>query len=143
MPMPARVTRRGALALAALAPLSRPARAAQSRFIQTTDGVRLHVQEAGQGTPIVIVPGWCMPGWLFEPQLRGLSSRFRVVVMDPRGQGQSDIPGWGYDQNRRGADIGDVLDALRIPRAVILGWSLGVLDTLGYVANRGDRGWPD
>lgn len=142
MPIPARATRRGLLALAAPAPFAAPARAAESRFFQTSDGVRLHYLEAGpraaNAPPLVIVPGWCMPAWLFEPQLRGLSSRFRVIVLDPRGQGRSDIPDHGYDHVRRGADIGDLLDALRLPRAVVLGWSLGVLDTLGYVATRGD-----
>jgi len=43
-----------------------PAHAADMQFT-TSDGVRLHVIEAGppQAQTIVFVPGWTMPAWIF------------------------------------------------------------------------------
>jgi non-heme chloroperoxidase len=55
-----------------------------------------------------------------------------------RGQGSSAIPAVGYNQDRRGADIGDLLQQLGPRPVVIIGWSLGVLDTLAYIHNMGD-----
>ena len=39
-----------------------------SRHFVTSDGVKLHYLEAGSGPPLVFVPGWTMPAWIWEPQ---------------------------------------------------------------------------
>jgi microsomal epoxide hydrolase len=109
------------------------------RYFDTSDGVRLHYTEAGHGRTLVFVPGWTMPGWIFRPQLDALSASYHVVLFDPRGQGSSDIPEQGYDQTRRGQDIAELLDQLGPDPVVLVGWSLGVLDTLAYVARSGDE----
>lgn len=110
----------------------------------TSDGVRLHTLEAGPDDGasgagvVVLVPGWTMPAWVWDRQLRALSAHHRVVALDPRGQGESDIPADGYDQDRRGQDIAELIATLG-PRPVLLvGWSLGVLDSLAYVHRSGD-----
>ena len=115
------------------------ARAADMQFI-TSDGVRLHFIEAGpKAAPtIVFVPGWTMPAWIFQPQIEAFSKRYHVVAVDPRGQGASDVPVSGYDYQRRGQDIGDLIAALRVPKVLLVGWSLGVLDSLAYVQQSGD-----
>jgi len=60
----------GALCLVALACCLSPDSAfgveAKSGFFTTSDGVKLHYLEAGQGPAIVFVPGWTMPGWIWE-----------------------------------------------------------------------------
>lgn len=137
------LTRRALLASAfagAAAVRSRPSAAAGvSRYFRTSDGVQLHYLDAGSGPTVVFVPGWCMPGWIFDRQLRYLSQRYRVVALDPRGQGASDVPSGGYEPQRRGSDIGDLLAQLPDERLVLAGWSLGVLDSLSYLAAAGDR----
>jgi microsomal epoxide hydrolase len=105
----------------------------------TSDGVRLHYIDAGQGPPVVFVPGWTMPGWIFQQQVEAFSHQYRVIAFDPRGQGESDVPAGGYDQDRRGRDIADLLAHVSAgQRAVLVGWSLGVLDSLAYVHLAGD-----
>lgn len=42
----------------------------ESNYFTTSDGVQLHYLEAGSGPPLVFVPGWTMPAWIWEPQLR-------------------------------------------------------------------------
>ncbi len=110
----------------------------ESRFFATSDGVRLHYLDAGQGPIIVFIPGWCMPAWIFAPQVAALSARYRVVVLDPRGQGKSAVPAGGYDPVRRGRDIGDLIGRLGAGRVVVAGWSLGVLDALSWLNQAGD-----
>ena len=90
--------RMAACIVAALALLLvRPAAAqsiVQSRYFVTSDGVRLHYLEAGPrlGHTIVFVPGWTMPAWIWQPQIRAFAQRYHVVAFDPRGQGDSDAP---------------------------------------------------
>lgn len=114
--------------------------AGQDRYFMTSDGVRLHVIDAGPAdAPVLLmVPGWTMPAAIFRPQIDSLSGAYRVVAMDPRGQGDSDVPRSGYDANRRGQDIAELIAAIGNRPVVLLGWSLGVLDSLAYVHTHGD-----
>ncbi len=112
-----------------------------SRTFITSDGARLHYLEAGPSLArtVILVPGWTMPGWIFEPQIAALSDRFHVIALDPRGQGMSEVTRFGYSWERRGADIGDLIAAAGGSEPVVLvGWSLGVLDALAYVHQAGD-----
>lgn len=117
-----------------------PANATSHSFI-TSDGTRLHYLEAGPASArtVVFVPGWCMPGWIFAPQINALQDRFHVLALDPRGQGDSDVPPFGYAWERRGRDVGELIAAAGGTDPVVLvGWSLGVLDSLAYVHQSGD-----
>ncbi len=104
----------------------------------TSDGVRLHYIEAGRGRTIVMVPGWTMPAWIFSEQIVELSRSWHVVALDPRSQGDSEIAPTGHEPFRRGRDIAELLDHLEERDALLLGWSLGVLDSLSYVHQFGD-----
>jgi non-heme chloroperoxidase len=111
-----------------------------SRFFTTSDGVRLHYLEAGPRAAhtIVFVPGWTMPAWIWRPQIIAFARTYHVVAFDPRGQGDSEVAPGGYDQDRRGRDIGELLARLGPTPALVVGWSLGVLDTLADVHIDGD-----
>ncbi len=117
----------------------------QNRFFTTRDGVRLHYIEAGSGDKtIVFVPGWTMPAWIFDRQIAYFSEHYHVIALDPRGQGQSQVALSGYDQDRRGADVGDLIAHVDENEAgsspLLVGWSLGVLDVLAYVHESGGGG---
>jgi non-heme chloroperoxidase len=128
------------LAMAAL--LATPA-AADARDLQytTSDGVRLHVIEAGDPNrkTIVFIPGWTMPAWIFQPQIDAFATRYHVLALDPRGQGDSEVAVSGYDYQRRGQDIAELIAANGGSPVVLVGWSLGVLDSLAYIAQHGDN----
>jgi microsomal epoxide hydrolase len=125
--------------LLALLLLPAAAQAADLAFT-TSDGVHLHIIEAGprDAQTIVFVPGWTMPAWIFKPQIDYFSQRYHVVALDPRGQGYSEVPAGGYNYLRRGQDIRDLLAALGNKPVLLVGWSLGVLDSLSYVNQFGD-----
>jgi microsomal epoxide hydrolase len=138
--------RRAALAtiLAAVGPAMGVARAApapQDRFFITSDGIRLHYIVAGppNAHTIVLVPGWTMPAWIWSRQIAYFSRSYRVIAFDPRGQGDSQVAATGYDQNRRGQDIAELITALGGRPVLLVGWSLGVLDALAYVHSHGDQ----
>ena len=111
----------------------------------TTDGVRLHVLEAGTArtatstgrtAPVIaFVPGWGMPARLWQPQLAALGARFRVAALDPRGQGESELPASGYTIERRSEDIREFV--ARYPRVVLVAWSLGALEALHFIGRSG------
>ncbi|MCC6610932.1 MAG: alpha/beta hydrolase [Burkholderiales bacterium] len=117
-----------------------PARALplDSRFFTTSDGVRLHALEGGRpGAPaIAFVPGWSMPAGIWHFQLEALGTRYRVAALDPRGQGQSEAPRTGYTLERRAADLREFLAPYR--HAVLVGWSLGALESLEMVRAHGE-----
>lgn len=130
----------GAVLASATAVSGGTVEAAHSRGFITSDGARLHYLEAGPigGTTVVFVPGWTMPAWIFERQIDALSDRFHVLALDPRGQGESEVTRFGYTHERRGRDIGELIEQAASGRVVLVGWSLGVLDSLAYVADAGD-----
>jgi microsomal epoxide hydrolase len=104
------------------------------RYFYTSDGIRLHYLEAGTGEPaILFVPGWLMPAAIFESQLKALSDQHRVVVFDPRSQGQSDVYRGSHRAELRARDIHEWVTAVHAQGFVLAGWSLGVMEGLDYV----------
>jgi microsomal epoxide hydrolase len=120
--------------VASLADASVPAKSATFR---TSDGVSLHYLDVGSGAAIVFIPGWTMPADIFEPQINQLSTRFRVIALDPRSQGDSEKTPDGNYPERHAQDIKELLEHLQLQNAVLLGWSNGVPDVLTYVEQYG------
>jgi non-heme chloroperoxidase len=134
--------------VAAQPPVSQPAtppialpREITDHFFLSSDGVRLHYLEAGPPAAhtLVFVPGWTMPAWIWMPQILAFSRRYHVLAFDPRGQGDSAVPASGYEPERRGRDVAELIAHLDAPKVVVIGWSLGVLDTLASIHVAGDR----
>jgi pimeloyl-ACP methyl ester carboxylesterase len=107
-------------------------------FINTKDGVRLHVEEAGQGSPILFVHEFGGNHASWEPQLRFFSRRHRCITYAARGYPPSDVPPnvAAYSQQTAADDAIAVLDALDIDKAHIVGLSMGGFATL-HVGLRG------
>jgi non-heme chloroperoxidase len=110
-------------------------------FFLSSDGVRLHYLEAGpvSAHTLVFVPGWTMPAWIWMPQILAFSRRYHVIAFDPRGQGDSAVPAAGYEPVRRGRDVSELIAQLGPLPVVVVGWSLGVLDTLASIHVAGDH----
>lgn len=100
-------------------------------FFKTSDGVSLNYLQAGHSsTSIVFVPGWLMPAEIFKHQLNELSKDYRVIVLDPRGQGLSQANVKDMSARRRAADINELIQHLKLQDYVLAGWSLGVMEIL-------------
>jgi len=106
-------------------------------FFKTTDGVKLHYLEAGSGPAIVFEPGWSMPAWIWDAQIRHFGEHYHVVALDPRSQGDSDKPSEGNSPERRSQDLKELIEHLKLGPAVLVGWSLGVPELLTYAEQYG------
>lgn len=105
----------------------------QSGHFLTSDGVELHYLEAGSGPTLVFVPGWTMPAEIWEHQISHFALTHRVIALDPRGQGRSEKPTYGYHPLRRALDIGELLGHLGNEPVILVGWSLAVQEVLVYL----------
>ena len=105
-----------------------------TRFATASDGVRLHVEDTSEGTPIVFVHEFGGDQRSWEPQVRFFSRRYRCVTFNARGYPPSDVPEdvGQYSQVRAVDDIRDVIDHLGIDRAHIVGLSMGGFATLHF-----------
>jgi non-heme chloroperoxidase len=104
-------------------------------------GVRLGLRVEGMANsrPIVFVHGWAQSSSAWAPQFAdpALTERFRLVAMDLRGHGASDVPAEGYDEPRNWADdLSAVLDFAG-EGAIVVGWSYGGLVIADYLRVHG------
>jgi proline iminopeptidase len=106
------------------------------RLIDIGD-TRLYIVERGQGYPILIFHGG--PGLdhhEFADYLDSLTDRYRLILVDERGQGRSDTPPvetWSLKQMAR--DIGSLASALGLGRYATLGHSYGAFVVLQHAVD--------
>jgi pimeloyl-ACP methyl ester carboxylesterase len=95
--------------------------------ITTDDGVTLHVDAAGSGQPLLFIHEFAGDHRSWEPQVRFFSGSYRCITYAARGYPPSDVPGdpAAYSQQRAVGDAIAVLDGLGIPRAHVVGLSMG------------------
>jgi pimeloyl-ACP methyl ester carboxylesterase len=91
----------------------------------TRDGVRLAYEELGAGDPLAFVHGLAYDRRGWGPLPRLLAEDFRVVLVDNRGVGDSDVPPGPYSVSEMVDDVVAVLDAAEIESAHVFGVSLG------------------
>jgi pimeloyl-ACP methyl ester carboxylesterase len=91
-----------------------------------TRRMAISAMEAGQGPPVLALHGLGGTKGSFLPTLATLADRFRVIAIDLPGFGDSDKPiAAAYDAPFFARAVLDVLDALDLPRAHLVGNSLG------------------
>ncbi|HKY06893.1 MAG TPA: alpha/beta hydrolase [Candidatus Binatia bacterium] len=111
--------------------------AANRSSFQSSDGVKLSLLEAGKTSrgakalTIALIPGWTMPATIWQRQIDAFGRRYHTLALDPRGQGESEIPRTGYTAERRATDIKEFLGSSS--NVLLIGWSLGAIESLQYV----------
>ena len=97
------------------------------RRIRLRDGRSLAIFEKGTGTPALLVHGFTGSHAAWRPEvIDGLAEGVRLLAVDLIGHGASDRP---HDPARYALsavvdDLCDVLDALDVPRAIWIGYSM-------------------
>jgi len=97
------------------------------KFVET-NGIRMHVAEAGAGYPVVLCHGFPELWYSWRHQLHALAAAgFRVIAPDQRGYGETTAPAPtdAYTQRQLVADITGMLDALGLAQCVIVGHDWG------------------
>ena len=79
------------------------------------DGARLHYVTAGTGDPVLLLPGW-PESWIAWRKVVPLlvHAGRRVIILDPRGIGESEKPTNGYDRDTAARDLHEFLEATEL-----------------------------
>lgn len=108
---------------------------ARVEYIKVETNVYLHLTDAGEGRPIVLIHGWPLSDKMYEYQYNDLiNENFRVIGITLRGFGKSDKPFGDYNYDVHALDIKRVLDKLGIENAVLVGFSMGGAIAVRFVA---------
>ncbi|GAA1941985.1 alpha/beta hydrolase [Amycolatopsis minnesotensis] len=107
-----------------------------SATVIAADGVPLAVETAGEGTPILIVPGSLTPPQIYRPLMAALSKRHRVVLLERRGYGENGSRPCRMRYHVE--DIVAVLDWIGEP-ALVFGHSFGAIVALESARAAGTR----
>src|SRR4029453_18828513 len=86
-----------------------------SRFAEI-DGVRVHYQEKGTGTPLVLLHGFTSSTYSWKDVLDPLSKNFRVIAVDLKGFGFSGKPEGDYTRRAQASLVVHLLDYLKVER---------------------------
>jgi 3-oxoadipate enol-lactonase len=104
--------------------------------------VKLDFDDAGRGDCVVLIHGHPFDRTLWAPQLAPLTEAgFRVIAPDLRGFGRSPVTPHRVTMREYAADVEELLDALGIESAAVVGLSMGGLVTMELAAARPDRCW--
>jgi pimeloyl-ACP methyl ester carboxylesterase len=99
------------------------------------DGVRIHVLDNGRvdahAPAVLVVPGMGEYADEYEWLLDALGDR-RVVIVDVRGRGRSDVPETGYRWEDHIGDLRAAVEQLGIERPIVVAFSRGSSYALGY-----------
>jgi pimeloyl-ACP methyl ester carboxylesterase len=110
--------------------------------VAASGGVRLSAEQAGSGTPIVLLHGLTATRRYLLMGSKALErSGHRVIAYDARGHGHSSpapSPG-AYTYDLLAADLRALLDQLEIEQAVLAGASMGAHTALRFALERPDR----
>ena len=101
------------------------------------DGTRLYYESTGSGYPLLFSHEFAGDHRSWEPQVRYFARRYRVIVYNARGYPPSDVPDdvEAYSQALAMHDIAQLLEALQVPQAHVVGLSMGGYATLHFGLN--------
>ena len=108
---------------------------ARAEYIEVEPNVRLHITDAGEGRPVVLIHGWPLSDEMYEYQYNDLiNNNFRAIGITLRGYGKSDKPYSAYTYDVHAGDIKNILNKLEIEDAVLGGFSMGGAIAIRYAS---------
>lgn len=109
-------------------------------FLKTSaaPGTDLHYVDLGSGQPVVLIHGWPLSHRMWESTIVALTDAgYRAVAYDRRGFGESGKPNGGYDYDTFASDLNDLMTALDLKDAVLVGFSMGGGEVARYIGRYG------
>jgi len=105
---------------------------------ENSESIEIHYRDHGSGRPIVLIHGYPLDGNSWERQERVLlAAGYRVITYDRRGFGRSSQPTVGYDYDTFAADLGALLEYLKLDDVVLGGFSMGTGEVTRYLGTYG------
>ena len=108
----------------------------------TTNGISLHVTEQGEGPAVLFCHGFPDTSYTWRRQMEAVASAgYRAIAPDMRGYGRSSAPADAtlYTPLQTAGDLVGLLDALKIPSAVLVGHDWGATHAWNAAMMRPDR----
>ncbi|MDB5077474.1 MAG: alpha/beta hydrolase fold protein [Chloroflexi bacterium] len=89
------------------------------------NGITINYEVHGDGSPLLLINGLAddLSAWGY--QIDEFAQHYKTIVFDNRGIGGTEKPAGGYTTRQMAADAKELLDALGIERAHVLGVSMG------------------
>jgi 3-oxoadipate enol-lactonase len=88
--------------------------------------ININYEIQGEGFPLIMIHGFVANiDWWDLDAIKELSKKFKVILFDNRGSGWTDKPESEYSIKMMAEDTVGLLDALQIPKAHVLGHSMG------------------
>jgi len=102
--------------------------------------MHLAYSDEGPGPVVVLLHGFPLSRAMWEEQLSGIGSTYRVIAPDLRGHGESPAPEGVYTMDEMADDVVELLDSLSISDRIVLGGlSMGGYVALSLVVRYPDR----
>jgi non-heme chloroperoxidase len=106
--------------------------------IITRDGAKIFYKDWGVGPPVVFSHGWPLTADAWDDQMFLVaSSGYRAIAHDRRGGGRSSQPWDGNDLNTYADDLAELIEALNLYDAVLVGHSTGGGEVTRYIGRHG------
>lgn len=104
------------------------------------EDVEIYYQDEGDGRPVLLIHGHTLDHRIWDWVMPGLrAAGVRLIRPDLRGHGRSTRPECGYHSSHHAADMAQVLDAVGVERAAVVGYSLGGAVGLEMTVTMSDR----
>jgi pimeloyl-ACP methyl ester carboxylesterase len=109
--------------------------------MRSPGGTAVEWTECGTGLPVLVSSPAAIPDWYWDPLLRALGTRFRAVLVHPRGLGHGGLPGdlRAVTVADHARDLAQVVDELGLEEYCALGHCVGaapILESLALVKRR-------
>ena len=108
----------------------------------TANGMRFHYLDWGEPSnpPMLLLHGFAQTCHAWDFVALSFSNRFRVIALDQRGHGDSDwSPNGDYSPETQQSDIHAIVEALDLNEFVLMGLSMGGVNSFTYAANHRER----
>lgn len=93
-------------------------------YVEMNDG-RFHYHMHGRGEPLLLINGFCGDLYSWNRFVPLIDNRYRSIVFDNRGSGLTVSPDLPFTMERMADDASDLLEAIGVEKAHVLGWSMG------------------
>jgi len=97
------------------------------------NGISIDYRDQGSGVPVVFIHAFPLNQTMWDLQLSTLQNSFRVITIDLRGFGRSDVPPGPYSMTQIADDVRALLYHLDIHRATLVGLSMGGYISLAFL----------
>jgi pimeloyl-ACP methyl ester carboxylesterase len=103
------------------------------------NGVRIWYALVGHGSPVILLHGGMGNSNYWGLQIPALAQHYQVIVLDSRGHGRCTRNSKPVTYHLMASDVLNVMDALHVSKAALVGWSDGGIIGLDLAINHPER----